>query len=274
MLAVPLTFALNAPAREAGAQADQQSIAQVTQADFAKYAYAFNQGYEAKAVSSTTSSSASVGTCAVTPGVDGAQAEVTSAGAGAMAGSGAPAVQMAGYGRGSAGPAGKQSVAKPQQDRLAAMVNSYNSYTSMVYNSSSVTNTNSNNTVGSNNTSTNSVKVEDSKGVFIGMSSNQSAEQKNINDSFNKDSYNTTTETTIVNDSFNKETNVAIDSGNTTTNNTAVTKVEDSYNTENKTKVDVDITKSEETTTNNTTTNTENSHNDVNIEDNKVELES
>lgn len=228
MVAVPLVFALNSSASGANAyqSTQSQSTAQVMQDEFAKFAYAYNQGYEARTVSA---SSTTPGSCA--------EATVSAASSDA-GGSGAVGASSKSGGHGVPSHAASA--------RYASMINSYNSYSSAVYNSSSVTNTNSNNTVGSHNVTKTEVDIEDAKGVMVAIDNSQNQSQVVANDSFNKDSYNTKTETTTINDSFNKETNVAINSGNTSETNN-VTKVEDSYNT------------STNTTTNQTTvTTTEN----------------
>lgn len=223
ILAVPLAFALSSPANDASAaQSGQTATAEVTTADFAKYAYAFNQGYEARLASASASSTDMDTTCS--------EASVTSGRSGS--GVSAPSSKVT-----------KSGSDASHQNKLASMINSYNTYTSMVYNSSSVTNTNSNNAVGSNNSTMTSVKVEDSKGVLIGVSNDPYASQVATNDSFNKDSYNTSTQTSIVNDSYNSETNTAVNSGNTSTSTKNVT--ENSNNT----------TSNEVNTTTNTTQN-------------------
>lgn len=217
MMAVPFAFALSSPANNASAaQAGQTATAQVTTADFAKYAYAYNQGYDAHVASASTGSLA---TCS--------EASVLTPGSGAGGG------VVASASTSEAAPMPVKRAAKPvaADHRMASMVNSYNTYTSMIHNSSSVTNTNSNNTVGSNNATTTEVKVEDSKGVMIGVSNDPSATLMATNDSFNKDSYNTKTDTTVVNDSFNKETNLAIDSGNTSTETETVNVTKTETNT-------------------------------------------
>lgn len=229
MMAVPFAFALgSSPANNtAAAQSGQTSTAQVSTADFAKFAYAYNQGYEAR-VASASATSTDMTTCS--------EASVTTGGSGGASAEVVPAKAV-------------KSGGGQHQGKLAAMVNSYNSYTSMIYNSSSVTNTNSNNNVGSNNSTSTSIKVGESKGMLmIGVSNDPQATQIATNDSFNKDSYNTKTDTTIVNDSFNKETNVAINSGNTSTETTTVNKtdIDDSYNTKN-----IDVTKDSNNTMSN-----------------------
>lgn len=229
MFAVPFAFALSSPANNtASAQSGQTSTAQVSTADFAKFAYAFNQGYEARLTSASASSTDKT-TCS--------EASVTAGGSGSAADVSSPKVTKAGSG------AGHQD--KGHQDKLASMVNSYNTYTSMVYNSSSVANTNSNNTVGSNNSTSTSVKVDHSKGVVIGVSNDPEATLVATNDSFNKDSYNSSTQTSIVNDSYNTETNTVVDSGNTTnvtknSNNTSSSEVNTTTNTTQNTTTIVD----------------------------------
>lgn len=228
MMAVPFAFAFgSSPANNtATAQTGQTSTAQVSTADFAKFAYAYNQGYEAR-VASASATSTDATTCS--------EATVTTGGSGGASAEVVPAkVVKSGGGQ--------------HQGKLASMVNSYNNYTSMIYNSSSVTNTNSNNSVGSNNSTKTDISIKDAKGVMVGVSNDPAATQIATNDSFNKDSYNTKTETTIVNDSFNKETNVAINSGNTSTETTTVNKtdIDDSYNTKN-----IDVTKDSNNTMSN-----------------------
>lgn len=263
MLAVPMTLGINSLAGNASAGNDQQANAAVAGADFAKFAYAFNQGYEARAVSTSSGSTACVD---VSSGAGAASAAAESSW------NGSEAAATVSYGRGSAGGSwGAPAKSAPQHkaggDRVAKLVNSYSSYTS-VYNSSSVSYTNSNNVVGSHNSNSTNVKVEDSRGVLVGVGNEQSASQNLASNSFNEDSYNTETNTLINNDSFNEETNVAINSGNTVTENTAVNHVEDSYNpvtNDTTTTTTVD-------TTNNTTTNN-NSNNSIEVEDVEIDVD-
>lgn len=267
MMAVPFLFAAGSLPSASAAQ-EQTSTAQVNVADFAKFAYAYDQGYQASAVSTKTTA-AGTATCSeasvkTEPAVLG---EVTGA-------TGWTAPAKAWGGGAGVGGGGYQAAAHTEpMAKLASMVNSYNTYSSMVYNTSSVTNTNSNNTVGSNNvTSTDlSLKVEDSKGVMVGMnvSNDPMASLVATNDSFNEDSYNTKTETSIVNDSFNKETNMAIDSGNTSTETTNVNKTEDSFNTETEDSNNTTSSSTEMNMTsevNNTETKTIDSYNETDVE--------
>lgn len=217
MMAVPFAFALgSSPANTtaSAAQSGQTSNAQVSTADFAKFAYAYNQGYEAR-VASASASSTDTTTCS--------EASVTTGGSGGASADVSP-VKAA------------KSGGVAHQNKLASMVNSYNTYTSMVYNSSSISNTNSNNSVGSNNSTATSINVDHAKGVMIGVSNDPQASQVATNDSYNTDSYNTKTNTSIVNDSFNKETNVSV----------TKTDIDDSYNTKN-----VDVTKDSNNTMSN-----------------------
>lgn len=259
MMGVPFAVGINALSNRAGAVESQQATAQVTTADFAKFAYAFNQGYESRAVTASATTSAP-GVCAdasVTTGAGSASAASTGETSSAQVTTASAPVSKMGMGAMHA-PAKVEGLARA---RWEAMANSYNTYTSMVYNSSSVTNTNSNNTLGSNNMTMTSVDVKDSKNVMVGVSNDPKVTQLNTNDSFNKDSYNTTTKTetntSIVNDSFNKETNIAIDSGNTKTETTNVTKtdVNGSFNTENKV-IDSGNTVNKTEDSNNTTSST------------------
>ena len=275
VMAVPLTIGISSLANNAGALPNEQAVAESTTADFAKFAYAFNQGYQASAVSTTSGAVA----CVDVPS-QGAGAGAVSAAAVSMP-AGAQSEATVTYGRGSGGTAWSTPVKpvihradKHGSDLAAHMVNSYNSYTSMVHNSSSVSYTNSNNVVGSNNSNSTKIEVEDAHNVAIGVDNTQSAVQMQANESFNHDSYNTETNTLINNDSFNEETNVAINSGNTVTENTAINHVEESYNTE--TDVDMEMeTETNTTTTNTTVNNTENSHNtnSIEVEDVKLEVE-
>lgn len=282
-MAVPLTLGISSLANRAGAVPSQQPVAEATTADFAKFAYAFNQGVQASAVSATTGAEA----CVEVPGQGAGTGAVSAAAISSPSDS--QAVATVSYGRGSGGSGGGAGVgagggwvapAKKTghhysghaSEMVAHMMNSYNTYNSMVHNSSSVSYTNSNNVVGSNNSNSTKIEVEDAHHVAIGVENNQSATQNLANESFNHDSYNTETNTVVNNDSFNEETNVAINSGNTVTENTAVNHVEDSYNTE----TDVDMeTETNTTTTNTTVNNTEDSYNtsSIEVEDVDVELE-
>lgn len=244
MMAVPLAFALNAPMNASATQQANQVTSQANVDDFAKFAFAFTQGYEAKATSATTSDGGGQGSCS--------EASVSASGGSGGGGHAASTVQMNSYvaPAGGKGGGGSQRHAPAKMTKhMAAMMNSYNNYTSMVNNSSTVNNVNSNNHVGSHNSTKTSIEVEDSKGVMVGVSNDSTSVQKNANESFNEDSYNTKNETSIINDSFNK------DIANTTTNTTTtdidinhemnVTKTEDSYNTDssnsnNETEIEVE----------------------------------
>lgn len=193
--------------------------------DFAKFAYAFNQGYEARATSASSSDGQVSCSSVTAPTSDQAGATQTNTAVAPVGGKGAGVAVV------------KASA------RTAAMINSFNSYTSMVNNSSSVTSINSNNTVGSNNTNKTDVSIKHSKGVVVGISNEQTGTQMNAEDSFNKDSYNTKNETSIVNDSFNKDVDVT----NTTTTTT-----------------DVDVNKEVNVTNTQETTNTDNSNSNNN----------
>lgn len=289
VMAVPMTIGISSLVNNAGAVPGDQASSQVSTADFAKFAYAYNQGYQASATSTSGGAAACVDVTNPGSGAGAASAAALSSPSQA----GAEASVSLGGGSGSGGMwsapvksvAAKPSYVAPKSssshmdEMVAKMVNSYNSYTSMVYNSSSVAYTNSNNVVGSNNSNSTKVEIEDSHNVALGVETHQSAMQNLASESFNEDSYNTETNTLINNDSFNKESNVAINSGNTVTENTAVNHVEDAYNSE--TDVDMDT----ETNTNTTTTtntdnsvvnNTENSHNtsSIAVEDSEIEMES
>jgi len=285
LMAVPLAYAIGSPANIAVAGQNQPSSL-VSQSDFAKYAYAFNQGYEARTASATSSSS-TPGVCtdasAAVPESSGAVTETMSQGA---TGGGAETTSTPrtswgmsmGMGMGAAhAPMAKPDKTGEDHARWAAMVNSCNSYA--VYNSSSVVNTNSNNTVGSNNATHTSIDVADSKHVMIGVSNDPVATQMNTNDSFNKDSYNntTTTNTAVITDSFNKP--VAIDSGNTSTVTNTTNHTDDSYNTvdttANSNNTSTTTSTSNETTntavdSNNTTTTTNTANLDVTNTENKT----
>lgn len=252
--------------------------------DFAKFAYAYTQGYEARTASSSGGAAACVDVPSMPGGMGGASASSEATAEGAVASAvAAPVTQAASRGSAVLGskwnaPAGTKHYSSHHgsyQDRIAQMVNSYNTYNSStaINNTSSVTNTNSNNTVGSHNSSSNEVRIEDARGVLVGINTNQETTSNQASNSFNTDSYNTSTTTTtnVANDSFNTTTNTAIDSGNTTTENTAVNVVDDSYNTD-------DHTTNTNTTTNTTVndiTTTDSYNNtevgvDVNVEDNVV----
>lgn len=206
MIAVPLSFALQASMSASAMQQSNQATAQVNAEDFAKFAYAFNQGYEASAVSSSSSSGQV--SCA-TVGAPSADKEASGT---TQVNSVVAPPAVGGKG------GGALAAKRPYSERTASMVNSFNSYTSMVNNSSSVTNVNSNNTVGSNNSTKTEIEIEKSKGVLVGVSNEQKGTQVNAEDSFNKDSYNTKNETLIINDSFKKDVDVT----NTTTTTTDV----------------------------------------------------
>ncbi len=282
LMAVPLAYAVGSPANIAAAGQNQQAVSQVSQADFAKFAYAFNQGYEARTASATTSSTATP-TCSdasvVVPGVGAAAASSDGGGSAQSMTVSAP------LGRGSGGmgsvyvPKSAPKMSPQDTTRWASMVNSFNSYA--VYNSSTVMNTNSNNTLGSNNSTSTSIAVKDSKNVMVGVSNDPSVSQMNASNSFNKDSYNTKTDTTIVNDSFNKPVTIDSNNATATTNTTNVAK--DSFNktnvtntTDSNNKTDttntmsIDVTKTENKTidsNNTTTTDTKNTTNtNVNTE--------
>lgn len=258
ILAVPLAFAIGNPANTAEAQ-NAGSSAVSSQEDLAKFAYAFNQGYEAKAASMVTGAGTCTEASVSTPGEGSASAvsAVSHHGSGAVATS----ASTMHSGKGSwKHPAKHHSPS--EHKKWESIVNSYNTYKSTVHNTNTtnVTNTNSNNTIGSHNTTSTEVKVDDSKGVIIGVSNESTATQNAANESFNHDSYNNTTNnttnTTTISDSFNKETNTAINSGNTMNKVTNETKVIDSYNTEN-----------------NTTTNTTNTTINESFNDNKMKVE-
>lgn len=259
-----------------GAIESPHPVSQTSAEDFARFAYAYNQGYEARA----TSAGGDAAACAEVPmpGMGGgvsARSEANASGAVASATT-VPYASPVSWG------GSKHKAASPQhssdrasyRDRMSHMVNSYNTYNSStsVNNTSSVTNTttntNSNNTVGSHNTSSNEIRIEDSRGVHVGVSSNQQTTSNQASNSFNEDSYNTTTNTTTNTaiDSFNKETNIAVNSGNTVTENTNVTKIEGSYNSDND-------TTTTNTTNNTTNTNTENSHNSTEVGDIDVDVD-
>lgn len=238
MVAVPVMIGLYGLGNNiAGATQDQTSTstAQVSgiPADFAKFAYAYNQGYMAQAKSNGSVASASVGTCS----------EATASTDGDVLG--ASTIQQPSR------PAGHH---EEHQAELADVVRSYNTY---VYNSSSseINNTNSNNTVGSNNTNETEIAIKDSEKLSVEVKNETEGTNISNNDSFNEDSYNTKTETEteIINNSFNEEKLVAIDSGNT--ENVAVNKVDDSYNTETETTT-VEKTETETTTINEDSNNT------------------
>lgn len=223
LAAVPISFAILATSNAGAVQAQTStSTAQVNgvPADFAKFAYAYNQGFMAHTASATTTSSTSGATTC-------SEATVSDGGSGA---------KTVSYTKPVGGSGGGGTAKMP--NHFASMMNSYNTYQSYVTNTSSVTNTNSNNTVGSNNMTDTSIKVEDSKGVLVGVSNDPSVVNTVVNDSYKTDSQNTTTTTNT------DSNNTVIDSGNSSVDNTAVseTKVIDSNNSE----------------TNNTTNNTTN----------------
>lgn len=270
MLAVPLAFALGNPASTVEARSDQSSVVG-SQADFAKYAFAFNQGYEAKATSMVSNGGVCTEASVSTPGSGSAHATSAVSENGPSNG---PAALMTSTPMNGGNGSWKQAPAhtpKHQSDdskRWEAMMNSYNTYTSTVNNTTNVTNTtttntNSNNTIGSHNSTSTTVNVEDSLGVMVGVSSDSTSTQNAASESFNNDSYNTSTETNTatINDSFNTETNTAINSGNTTTTVSNETAVNDSYNTETHTMNNT----STNTTTNTTNTTVNDSYNNNNV---------
>ncbi len=235
IVAASLAFGLQA---SMNASALQQSN---SAEDFAKFAYAFNQGYEARATSASSSDGQVSCSSVTAPTSDQAGATQTNTAVAPVGGKGAGVAAV------------KASA------RTAAMINSFNSYTSMVNNSSSVTSINSNNTVGSNNTTKTDVSIKHSKGVVVGISNEQTGTQVNAEDSFNKDSYNTKNETTIVNDSFNKDVDVT--NTTTTTTDVDVNKEVNITNTQEVTNTDISVSNNN---SNNTLNN--NSNNNIGIE--------
>lgn len=281
-LALGLVFN-NVPGNTAGAVENEQAVAKTAEVDFAKFAYAFNQGYQANLTSASVTS-----TCTDPEAVATAKAMSPGSGATAMSspsGAMARTVSMPGYGQGQWSP--KSSVKghvtshktkAPAYDHYAAMTRAYTTYNSTVHNSSSVTNTNSNNVVGSHNQSSNTVKVEDSLGVKVDLNTTQTATQNQASNSFNEDSYNTENETLVIEESFNEENNLAINSGNMVTENTAVNTVHDAYNTNSEVETTTDTstvtnTTNETTNVDTTVTNIENSQNAVHGKENEVEID-
>ncbi len=253
LAAVPLVASMYSPNNGVSALEGQTSAtsSQSTgaQADYAKFVYAYNQGYLASAESGDAKSTVSLGGGSCTePDMEQAAAGGMGAGGGAVSTvsmMGAPSMRQVG---------GRGNVTPPAE--TASAWHAYYSYMSQVYNSSSsiVNHTNSHNTVGSNNSTSTEISVEDAKNVDIGVNNETTTTNTSIDDSFNEDSYNTTTETntTIVNDSFNHEV--------TNTDNSVNT--EDSFNNETST----EINDSNNTTTTETTTET-NIDVEVGIED-------
>lgn len=246
MAAVPMALGMYGSLNAGAAQPATQAGIQATGDDFAKYAHAFSQGYEANTVSTTSTkgdprpSSCSEGS--MTSAEHGAAHATTTAPGTSHARTHAAPIKA--HSRASA----KHMPTTMKSDRAARMIESYNNYVSTINNHSTVstvdnsttstsTNVNSGNTVGSHNSTKTNVKVDDSKGVVIGVSNDTSATQNNASESFNEDSYNTKTETSIVNDSFNTDfTNTTdIDVTEQTAINNTVTNVEDSNNTHNHT---------------------------------------
>ena len=243
IMAVPIAFAISGPMRASAVEpAAQVETTQSNVEDFAKFAHAFNQGYEASAVSASSPGGASCSEATV------------SGGAGASDGQGAVAttqsnayatpVAFGGKGGGTSPMKSKMSMS----ERTKSMVQSFYNYTSMTNNSSTINNTNvnSNNTVGSHNKTKTEVNVDANKNrgdVVVGRTNESTNVQKNANESFNKDSYNTKTDITIINDSFKK------DSQNTTTVNTDVDLNKETY-IDKRRETNVDINK--ETTVNKT----------------------
>ncbi len=241
MAAIPVAMGLYNPGALVGATQDQKatSTAEVSgvPADFMQYAYAYSQGYAAKASSSATNSSATAGS---------ACAESTiSTGEGQVLG---------------------DSTSKPtpvkQQADFGEVIHSYNEFKSFVYNSSTSTinNTNSNNTVGSNNTTKTDIEIEDSKGVLLGVTNTTTGTNISSDDSFNKDSYNTETENVAINESFNIDKTLAINGsgeqqlGDNTTSTAVAVDVDKTISVEKT--VDIDASKTididdSETTNNN-----------------------
>ena len=269
MLAVPLAFALRAPMSASAVQPASQTVtAQSNVEEFARYAHAFNQGYEASLASASASSSSGDGvSCAVVETPTATQVSADKGSASTQQGNYYVAPSVGG--RGGGGSAKMSS-------RVAAMTSSYYNYTSMVNNSSTVNNnnTNSNNTVGSNNSTKTSLNLDanHTRGdIKIGISNESNSVQQNANESFNKDSYNTTTETSIINDSFKK------DSENTTTINTDVEVNKEvavgSYNTKTETEINTDNSV-DSSNSGNGSGNVDNSqHDNSNTEITKVEVD-
>lgn len=236
LAAIPISLALFGPGNQADAVQNQSpvSTAEVSGpgVDYAQFAYAYSQGYLAKA---------STGTSADNDGAVCSEATASTA-----------SVDL---------PVGGSGNAVEPEEIADGAAKAYNSYNSYIYNNavSEVNNTNSNNTVGSNNATTTTVKVNDSKGVAVTTNNTTTGTNLAIDDSLNTDSYNTKTDTSIINDSFNKETTVIKDSGNasastTTTDNsssnseTTNVEIKDSGNTstdnsiqDNTLKLDVDL---------------------------------
>lgn len=243
-VAALVAFGMQASMNVSALQQANQATSQVnTVEDFAKFAYAYNQGYEARVTSASSSEAGGQAACS--------SVEVSAAPAAESAQVNSIAAPVGGKGGG--GAAAKMS------DRTAAMVNSYNSYTSMVNNSSSVTNVNSNNTVGSNNSTQTDISVERSMGVVVGVENKQTGTQMNASDSFNRDSYNTTNETSIVNDSYNRDVDVT---NTTTTTNTVTNTVNTDVDVHRE--VNIDNTRNITNTDNSVSNN--NSNNDTSFE--------
>lgn len=291
MLAVPLAFAISGPMQASAADQTGQAVtAQANVDDFALFAQAFNQGYDAK-VANATSTGGGGATCAeATATVAGGQGSGQLAGVASTSQSNvyrAPAVG----GKGGGVMPGKTSnkVSEKMSERTKAMVQSFYNYTSMTNNSSTVnnthttTNTNSNNTVGSNNSTKTELNVDANKtrgDVVVGVTNESTSVQENINESFNKDSYNTKTDTTIINDSFKK------DSENTTTVTTDIDVNKETYvDKSRETNVDIhketNVEVNRETNVTRDSNNTENNNSNNNVEvnadvdilsDNEVEV--
>lgn len=245
MAAVPMALGMYGSLNTGAAQPATQAAVQSSGDDFARYAHAFSQGYEANTASATSTkgdqqrpSSCSEGS--IKSSEHGGSHATATASSAPHARSHATSVKA--YSKASA------NHTPMKADRAARMIESYNNYVSTINNHSSVstvdnsstttsTNVNSGNTVGSHNSTKTDVKVDDSKGVVIGVSNDTSATQNNASESFNEDSYNTKTETSIVNDSFNTDvTNTTdVDVTEQTAISNTVTNVEDSNNTHNHT---------------------------------------
>ena len=243
LAALPMALTMNSAINVGAAPVDKAAVQSDAEA-FARYAHAFNQGYDASLSSSSSMAGSQPSSCSESTASVGGGSEAMPSGTTAHAAT--PMRSVSGHGRTSAAAASHDV-----SDRTAHMVNSYNSYVSTVNNSSTATSTNvnSNNTVGSHNMTRTDVSVEDSLGVVVGVENESTATQNNTSESFNEDSFNTSTETTTVSDSFNTDVT------NTTDIDTTVTTTENSNNTQ---------TNTLNNNSNNTTTTEVDTHVDVN----------
>ena len=263
MAAVPLAFALASPMN---ASAETGSV---TMADLEKFAYVLGQGQQAS-LANVTTGAATVCTedAVVKAGADGDKAGATvvlgafnGGGSGWTVGAGGVLGNGGGFGK-AGGNGGVLAAANGNGNgKLASSLGSYYHYSNTVNNSSSVSSVNSNNHVGSHNATTTEIEIEDSRNIMLGVNNQPTAVQNNASESFNEDSYNTMNVTKTEIDN----TNTSNSNNTTNTEMTAVNKTET-------TNVDVDVNR--ETTVNKNENSNNTSSADTHIEDSfKIDAE-